>query len=346
MLKSTRELEMYNLDLSLEKVTEAKPETRMTQNVLDLSCKSRTSSSSSIRNLTDTWSLSTSTKRLNDVDHGDQHEQSNISDAERSSPYGTVLMSPYSDTNSPKRVKLNNESMAAANNSFPNSYSASMIVPSAMMPLMYPPPHLLSNAEPISDAPRELFSTSSPLPTSFAQVSQSVPLGEVPRIIPQRFPPMNMLSTVASSKETDTSAVPQAETIKKVTRPFKAYPKDSVCFNKDEYEKYVRFRDRLMQSVKKISENPNPKMRRTTKSPALLNSTIEEKDAAYWERRRKNNAAAKRSRDARRAKEDELAIRAAFFEHENQMLKNELEYLRRICMFYKIDIDVYSTKQS
>jgi len=233
--------------------------------------------------------------------------------------------------------------MAAANNSFPNGYSSSMIVPSAMMPLMYPPPHLLSNGEPISDTPTDLFSTS-PLPTSFAQVSQSVPLGEATRIIPQRFPPMNMLSTL--SRETDTSAAAQPETIKKVTRPFKAYPKDSVCFNKDEYEKYVRFRDRLMQSVKKISENPNPKMRRTTKSPALLNSTIEEKDAAYWERRRKNNAAAKRSRDARRAKEDELAIRAAFFEHENQMLKNELEYLRRICMFYKIDIDVYSTKQT
>lgn len=33
------------------------------------------------------------------------------------------------------------------------------------------------------------------------------------------------------------------------------------------------------------------------------------KDDAYWERRRKNNEAAKRSRDARRVKEDEIAIR-------------------------------------
>ena len=33
------------------------------------------------------------------------------------------------------------------------------------------------------------------------------------------------------------------------------------------------------------------------------------KDEAYWERRRKNNEAAKRSRDARRAKEDEIALR-------------------------------------
>ncbi len=65
----------------------------------------------------------------------------------------------------------------------------------------------------------------------------------------------------------------------------------------------------------------------------------DKKDAAYWERRRKNNDAAKRSRDARRAKEDEIAIRAAFLEQENlklrvevAALKNETAKLR--CMLY------------
>lgn len=48
------------------------------------------------------------------------------------------------------------------------------------------------------------------------------------------------------------------------------------------------------------------------------------KDEAYWERRRKNNEAAKRSRDLRRAKEDEIAIRAAFLEQENLKLRCEL----------------------
>ena len=47
----------------------------------------------------------------------------------------------------------------------------------------------------------------------------------------------------------------------------------------------------------------------------------DQKDEAYWERRRKNNEAAKRSRDARRAKEDEIAIRAAFLEQENIKLR-------------------------
>ena len=52
------------------------------------------------------------------------------------------------------------------------------------------------------------------------------------------------------------------------------------------------------------------------------------KDEAYWERRRKNNEAAKRSRDARRAKEDEIAIRAAFLEQENLKLRVEVASLK------------------
>ena len=34
---------------------------------------------------------------------------------------------------------------------------------------------------------------------------------------------------------------------------------------------------------------------------------------AYWERRKKNNEAAKRSRDARRAKEDEVDMKDFFW---------------------------------
>ncbi|CAI5453130.1 unnamed protein product [Caenorhabditis angaria] len=52
------------------------------------------------------------------------------------------------------------------------------------------------------------------------------------------------------------------------------------------------------------------------------------KDEAYWERRRKNNDAAKRSRDQRRQKEDEMACRAATLEHENMRLRVELDKLR------------------
>ena len=61
---------------------------------------------------------------------------------------------------------------------------------------------------------------------------------------------------------------------------------------------------------------------------AQLSQQEDVKDQAYWERRRKNNLAAKRSRDARRAKEDEIAIRAAFLEQENIQLKWEVARLK------------------
>ena len=55
-----------------------------------------------------------------------------------------------------------------------------------------------------------------------------------------------------------------------------------------------------------ITKSPSIESSPTTKSDDSLNNV---KDEAYWERRRKNNEAAKRSRDARRAKEDEIALR-------------------------------------
>ncbi|XP_024257886.1 hepatic leukemia factor-like [Oncorhynchus tshawytscha] len=53
------------------------------------------------------------------------------------------------------------------------------------------------------------------------------------------------------------------------------------------------------------------------------------KDDKYWARRRKNNVAAKRSRDARRLKENQIAIRAGFLEKENGALRSEVADLRK-----------------
>jgi hypothetical protein len=50
-----------------------------------------------------------------------------------------------------------------------------------------------------------------------------------------------------------------------------------------------------------------------------------EKDEKYWVRRQKNNIAAKRSRDARRIKENQIALRASFLEKENDSLRQELK---------------------
>jgi hypothetical protein len=49
------------------------------------------------------------------------------------------------------------------------------------------------------------------------------------------------------------------------------------------------------------------------------------KDDKYWNCRIKNNVAARRSREARRLKENQIALRAAYLEKENRVLKQELD---------------------
>ncbi|KAK3571210.1 hypothetical protein QTP86_004900 [Hemibagrus guttatus] len=53
------------------------------------------------------------------------------------------------------------------------------------------------------------------------------------------------------------------------------------------------------------------------------------KDEKYWSRRLKNNEAAKRSRDARRVKENQISVRAAFLERENAALRQEVANMRK-----------------
>ncbi|KAG5264452.1 hypothetical protein AALO_G00253930 [Alosa alosa] len=55
----------------------------------------------------------------------------------------------------------------------------------------------------------------------------------------------------------------------------------------------------------------------------------EQKDEKYWCRRVKNNEAAKRSRDARRLKENQITVRAAFLERENAALRQEVADMRK-----------------
>uniref|UniRef100_A0A1A8IUL2 Thyrotroph embryonic factor b n=2 Tax=Nothobranchius kuhntae TaxID=321403 RepID=A0A1A8IUL2_NOTKU len=57
----------------------------------------------------------------------------------------------------------------------------------------------------------------------------------------------------------------------------------------------------------------------------------EQKDEKYWSRRKKNNLAAKRSRDARRLKENQITVRASFLERENAALRQQVAELRKDC---------------
>lgn len=83
-------------------------------------------------------------------------------------------------------------------------------------------------------------------------------------------------------------------------------------------------------TVKSTSPTPTVTTSATTTTAKRRPRSLpdEQKDDAYWERRRKNNEAAKRSRDARRVKEEEIAIRANFLEQENIKLRCEVATLK------------------
>ena len=53
------------------------------------------------------------------------------------------------------------------------------------------------------------------------------------------------------------------------------------------------------------------------------------KNNKYWAKRYKNNEAAKRSWEARRLKENQIAMRARYLEEENSALKSEADVLKK-----------------
>lgn len=55
----------------------------------------------------------------------------------------------------------------------------------------------------------------------------------------------------------------------------------------------------------------------------------EQKDEKYWEKRLKNKEATRRSREAKRLKQNQIALRAAHLERENRSLKEQVELARR-----------------
>lgn len=68
---------------------------------------------------------------------------------------------------------------------------------------------------------------------------------------------------------------------------------------------------------------PQPIVTKSRKT--LVPDTL--KDSRYWARRAKNNVAAKRSREARRLKENQIVLRASYLEKENQSLRDAVEKL-------------------
>lgn len=147
------------------------------------------------------------------------------------------------------------------------------------------------------------------------------------------IPSSTIMLSPGSEASSDNSLTSDPATYLKIkaTRPFKAYPKDplslaaeTILGRDSSAEAYAEFRKRMLATAQQTYSATNKNMRRTIGSAAGAQNA----DPAYWEKRRKNNEAAKRSRDARRAKEDEIAIRCAFLEQENIKLRYEVAALR------------------
>ncbi|KAL7977464.1 hypothetical protein Chor_009413 [Crotalus horridus] len=71
---------------------------------------------------------------------------------------------------------------------------------------------------------------------------------------------------------------------------------------------------------------------------------IQNMDEKYWNRRYKNNEAAKRSRDARRLKENQITVRAAFLEKENAVLRQEVANIRQELTRYRSILSKYESQ--
>jgi len=91
------------------------------------------------------------------------------------------------------------------------------------------------------------------------------------------------------------------------------------------------------QSREELRGEPKVKKRKEDSSADEDGNNEPTDRESYWERRKKNNASAKKSRDARKAREQEIQIKAAFLERENlrmltllMMVQRENECLKRV----------------
>ena len=87
-----------------------------------------------------------------------------------------------------------------------------------------------------------------------------------------------------------------------------------------------------------------PPFSRWAGAPLDLSAFPPIQDEKYWSRRYKNNEAAKRSRDARRLKENQISVRAAFLEKENALLRQEVVAVRQELSHYRAVLSRYQAQ--
>ncbi|CAF1164932.1 unnamed protein product [Rotaria sordida] len=113
----------------------------------------------------------------------------------------------------------------------------------------------------------------------------------------------------------------------RLIRPFSSYSLTDNYLNSNENFLKQFYKHLLNVSSTLTNTIPIEKDYKSYTSSSSLSP--KNQDDIYWERRKKNNEAAKRSRDTRRAKEDEIALRATWLEQENVKLRLENAHLKQ-----------------
>ena len=215
----------------------------------------------------------------------------------------------------------------------------SSVTPILSVPAPPQPRRLLTDTPPLSSLNTPPSLPLAPLPLNFLQqnIQSQLPPGFCPPAVSPVSPlvspfllnPSLLLQMMTSSS----SQPPQAPASPPQTPASGSAATDKtelLRVNSESLGQYALFRQNMLRQ---LADKKTVSRRDSSDSNEAGHGGQEAqgqdvKDQAYWERRRKNNLAAKRSRDARRAKEDEIAIRAAFLEQENIQLKWEVARLK------------------
>ncbi|XP_058530271.1 D site-binding protein isoform X1 [Ochotona princeps] len=153
-----------------------------------------------------------------------------------------------------------------------------------------------------------------------------------PRSSPRRAPAGGQRAGLTSR---DTPSPVDPDTVE-VLMTFDPDPTDLALSSIPGHETFDPRRHRFSEEELK----PQPIMKKARK----IQVPEEQKDEKYWSRRYKNNEAAKRSRDARRLKENQISVRAAFLEKENALLRQEVVAVRQELSHYRAVLSRYQAQ--
>ncbi|XP_006540660.1 D site-binding protein isoform X2 [Mus musculus] len=155
----------------------------------------------------------------------------------------------------------------------------------------------------------------------------------VPDPTSRQKPVLHIPSPRLTSRDTPSPVDP--DTVE-VLMTFEPDPADLALSSIPGHETFDPRRHRFSEEELK----PQPIMKKARK----VQVPEEQKDEKYWSRRYKNNEAAKRSRDARRLKENQISVRAAFLEKENALLRQEVVAVRQELSHYRAVLSRYQAQ--